>query len=147
MLRPYVSADFNTLWALDQVCFSPEIAYTKYELEQFLDYPGAFIIVAEENGVIHGFILTHAHKKIGHIITIDVRDSHRRTGLGSLLLKASEERLRELGKQGIVLEVAVDNLSALTFYKRHGFSVVKTIPRYYSNGLDALEMTKPLTPA
>jgi len=38
----------------------------------------------------------------------------------------------------------VDNIAALSFYKRHGFNVVKTIPRYYSNGVDALLLEKDL---
>ncbi len=42
------------------------------------------------------------------------------------------------------LETAVDNLAALAFYKRHGYSVVRTWPRYYSNGVDALVMKKEL---
>ena len=42
------------------------------------------------------------------------------------------------------LDPAVDNLSALAFYKRHGYSVFETVPRYYSNGVDALRMKKPL---
>jgi ribosomal protein S18 acetylase RimI-like enzyme len=42
------------------------------------------------------------------------------------------------------LETAVDNLSALAFYKRHGYSVMDTIPRYYSNGVDALLLDKNL---
>ena len=43
------------------------------------------------------------------------------------------------------LETAVDNVAALSFYKRHGYSVVRTWPRYYSNGVDALVMRKELT--
>lgn len=146
-LRPYRPADFQALWELDQLCFPPDIAYSQPDLRAFLDYPGAFTIVAEERKTVQGFILTHLHKKVGHIITIDVRSDQRRTGLGSRLLSAAEDRLREQKKEAIVLEVAVDNLTALTFYKRHGFSVVRTIPRYYANGLDALEMVKPLSPA
>lgn len=146
-LRPYRPADFHALWELDQLCFTRDIAYTQDELRAFLDYPGAFTIVAEERKAVQGFILTHLHKKVGHIITIDVRADQRRTGLGSRLLAAAEERVREGKKEAIILEVAVDNLPALTFYKRHGFSVVRTIPRYYANGLDALEMVKPLSPA
>lgn len=146
-LRPYRPADFHALWELDQLCFTRDIAYTQAELRSFLDYPGAFTIVAEDAKTVQGFILTHLHKKVGHIITIDVRADQRRTGLGSRLLAAAEDRLRSEQKEAIILEVAVDNLPALTFYKRHGFTVVRTIPRYYANGLDALEMVKPLSPA
>ena len=46
--------------------------------------------------------------------------------------------------RSIELETAVDNVSALAFYKRHGYSVVKTFPRYYSNGMDALVLEKNL---
>jgi ribosomal protein S18 acetylase RimI-like enzyme len=35
----------------------------------------------------------------------------------------------------------------LLFYKRHGYEVVKTIPRYYSNGVDALVLRKELEAA
>ena len=68
----------------------------------------------------------------------------RRSGVGSLLLRAVEERLLSAGSQVVGLETAVDNLAALAFYKRHGYSVVRTWPRYYSNGVDALVMSKEL---
>ena len=42
----------------------------------------------------------------------------------------------------IVLEVAVDNLAAISFYKRHGFTVMKRLPRYYNNSLDGLLLGK-----
>ena len=81
----------------------------------------------------------------GHIITIDVIAAARRFGVGSLLLRAAEDRLREAGSTSVELETAVDNISALSFYKRHGYSVVRTHPRYYSNGVDALVLEKNLT--
>jgi [ribosomal protein S18]-alanine N-acetyltransferase len=64
--------------------------------------------------------------------------------VGSLLLQAGEDRLRAAGSRAVGLETAVDNLAALAFYKRHGYSVVRTWPRYYSNGVDALVMKKEL---
>jgi [ribosomal protein S18]-alanine N-acetyltransferase len=139
-----VPADFDALWRLDQECFTAEIAYRREELQSFLDRPGTFTLVAEDGGKLAGFILTHVHKKHGHIITIDVGETDRRSGLGSQLLIAAEARLRALGKEGVALEVAVDNLPALSFYKRHGYAIIKTIPHYYANGVDALYMTKVL---
>jgi len=80
----------------------------------------------------------------GHIITIDVIAAARRSGVGSSLLRAAEERLQAEGSRAVGLETAVDNLAALSFYKRHGYSVVRTWPRYYANGIDALVMRKEL---
>jgi ribosomal-protein-alanine N-acetyltransferase len=79
---------------------------------------------------------------VGHIITIDVVAAARRSGVGSELLREAESRLRAAGSRSVVLETAVDNHSALTFYKRHEYFLVKTIPRYYSNGLDAFVLKK-----
>ena len=78
----------------------------------------------------------------GHIITIDVIAPARRFGVGSLLLRAAEDRLHAADCRAVELETAVDNLSALSFYKRHGYSVIRTFPRYYSNGVDALVLEK-----
>jgi ribosomal-protein-alanine N-acetyltransferase len=153
IIRDFQPEDFEILWRLDQDCFSPEIAYSRQELKSYLRHAGAFTLVAErvpekarEKGTPHpiaGFLVAHAGV-IGHIITIDVDRTARRSGLGSRLLRAAEERLRAAGSRAVGLETAVDNLSALSFYKRHGYNVIKTWPRYYSNGVDALVLKKDL---
>jgi ribosomal protein S18 acetylase RimI-like enzyme len=60
------------------------------------------------------------------------------------LLTVAEKRLVEEKCRVVRLETAVDNLSALAFYKRHHYSIVKTIPRYYSSGVDAFVLEKDL---
>jgi ribosomal protein S18 acetylase RimI-like enzyme len=60
------------------------------------------------------------------------------------LLNAAESRLRATKCQAVRLETAVDNASAIFFYKRHGYDVIKVIPHYYSNGVDALLLEKNL---
>ena len=110
----------------------------------YMRHRGAFTLVgADERGSVAGFIVAHGGR-VGHIITIDVIPAARRSGVGSLLLQAAEDRLNAAGSSAVGLETAVDNLTALSFYKRHGYSVVKTWPRYYSNGVDALMLTKDL---
>ena len=143
-IRDSKPVDFETLWRMDQQCFPAGIAYSKQELKAYMRHRGAFTLVADnDHGQIHGFIVVH-NGPIGHVVTIDVAAESRRLGIGSLLLRGAEERLRAGGSSAIGLETAVDNLSALAFYKRHGYSVVRTWPRYYSNGVDALVMRKAL---
>ena len=144
-IRDFQPGDFETLWRIDQACFAPGIAYTGPELKAYMRHRGSFTLVAEDVGSrdIVGFLVGHAGNP-GHIITIDVVASVRRAGVGSQLLEAAESRLRAAGSRSVGLETAVDNLSALSFYKRHGYILVKTWPRYYSNGVDALVLRKEL---
>ena len=142
MIRDYRPEDFETLWRLDQECFPPEISYSRLELKAYMRKRGAFTLVASDGeSRIVGFIVATSGRS-GHIITIDVIAKARRAGIGSSLLEAAEDRLRTSGSSIVSLETAVDNVSAITFYKRHGYSVVRTWPRYYSNGIDALVMQK-----
>ena len=157
-VRNYRPADFKTLLAIDQSCFAPGVAYTPYELRTYIDRRGSFAFIAEAqadsadanvdshpgSSAILGFIVAERSRGSGHIITIDVRSEVRRQRVGSVLLHAAEEQLRGWNCRSVRLETAVDNIAALCFYKRHGFSVLTTIPRYYANGVDALLLEKHL---
>jgi [ribosomal protein S18]-alanine N-acetyltransferase len=147
-LRDYRPDDFETLWKIDQQCFAPGIAYSQRELISYIRRRGSFTIVAEQpDGVsssIAGFIVAEANRRTGHVISIDVLPANRRSGVGSQLLLAAENRLRSHQCQTIFLETAVDNSSALAFYKRHHYAVLRVYPRYYSNGVDAFVMGKNL---
>lgn len=162
-LRDFRHEEFETLWRIDQQCFAPGISYSRLELATYLQRPGAFVLVADSSEVdtisessskgqasrtAVGFIVAEAGGRgHGHIITIDVLGPARRTGIGSQLLYAAEERLRAAGCHAVILETAVDNMEALSFYKRHTYHVTKTLPRYYSNGMDAFVMKKDLLSA
>ena len=145
-LRDADSRDFEALWRIDQQCFVPGIAYSQRELAAFMSLRGAFtLVVNDSDSKIAGFLVATIRRNgVGHVITIDVLKAVRRLGVGSMLLSAAEERLRKLNCHTVSLETAVDNQSALFFYKQHGYFTVKTIPRYYSNGVDALVLQKDL---
>ncbi|HZQ92900.1 MAG TPA: N-acetyltransferase [Terriglobales bacterium] len=147
MIREARPADFEALWRIDQACFESGIAYSRRELAWYMQRPGAFTLIVEaETKAPVAFIVAAPLKKgAGHIITLDVLPRDRRSGLGSRLLDAAEQRLRDAGCAAVSLETAVNNHVAIRFYMRHGYSIERTIPRYYSDGLDALAMTKNLT--
>jgi [ribosomal protein S18]-alanine N-acetyltransferase len=158
-LRDFQAKDFEALWRMDQRCFPEGISYSRPELRAYIRRRESFTLVAVDavtldtdnkdtdnqcgEGAIAGFLVGHGGTA-GHIITIDVDPSARRSGVGSQLLRGAEDRLRAGGSKMVGLETAVDNLPALRFYKRHGYTVVKTWPRYYSNGVDALVLKKEL---
>jgi ribosomal protein S18 acetylase RimI-like enzyme len=110
-IRNFKPEDFEALWRMDQECFPAGIAYSRQELKIYMRRRGAVTLLAvdSDDGKICGFIVAH-DGATGHIITIDVAEAARRSGVGSMLLRAAEDRLR-----------------------------------YYSNGVDALVMTKKLT--
>jgi ribosomal-protein-alanine N-acetyltransferase len=138
-LRDYRTEDFEEMWRIDQECFAEGIAYSRAQLGHFLKRRGAFALLAEDAQGIAGFVVAEARRGgAGHIITLDVRARARRRGLGSGLLQAAEERLCAAGSE------AVDNRSALRFYKRHGYAVLKVLPHYYQGELDGLLLGKRL---
>ena len=148
-VRDAKAEDFDDLWRIDQQCFEPGISYTRRELSRYMNLRGAFTLVGEtkagsrEAWKISAFAVGQQPRRgRGHIVTIDVLPDARRSGLGTRLMNAVEKNLQEAGCENIFLETAVDNVAALKFYKRLGYSVVKTIPRYYLDKIDALMMAK-----
>ena len=158
-IRAYRPEDFQTLWEIDQSCFPPGISYSRFELKSYIRRESSFTIVAEEvegdgtaaepgevdSPKIAGFLVgERTPKGRGHIITIDVRERGRRHGIGSAMLQVAEGKFEAAGCSAIRLETAVDNIGALSFYKRHGYTVIRTVPGYYSDGVDALLLEKKL---
>lgn len=160
-IRDFRRADFDELWRIDQECFDPGISYSRMELDHYVRRRRAFTLIAESVAggkhktarqpdqkpvsKIAGFIVVEQDARgRGHVITLDVRPAARRAGIGTQLMNAAEQRLRSAGCHAVFLETAVNNVTALSFYKRHGYSVLKTIPRYYQNNLDAFLLGKRL---
>lgn len=151
-LRPFRRADLDTLYQIDQVCFSAGIAYSKAELRYFLQRPKAFVIVAENDAnTIYGFCVALEYlrdgQRLGHIITIDVLPEGRKQGTGLALMEAVEGHFLATAIGCIRLEVAVDNLAAQAFYRKMGFKTIGRIPGYYLGRLDAFSMQKQLVNA
>lgn len=152
-LRTYDPGDFETLFEIDQACYEPSIAYSRSELRQYLGFPGADCVIADAHvkarsktqprkSSAAGFCITAHEADWGYIITIDVLEPYRRSGLGSRLLAEAERRLSTTGVTEIELDTAVDNVAGIAFWKRHGYSVRARRKDYYPGGLDAFSMLK-----
>jgi len=77
-----------------------------------------------------------------HIVTIAIRNSCKRQGLGEHMLITIIEMARQLRANVVTLEVRVSNTVAQALYTKYGFATAGTRRKYYSdNGEDALIMT------
>jgi ribosomal protein S18 acetylase RimI-like enzyme len=149
-LRHYQPQDFPRLLEIDQSCFVEGIAYSAEEMRYFVGMPTAITLVGLQEMKIMGFIIAdrfrprRASRSVGKIITIDVAPEAQHSGLGTLLMASAEGELKQAGCDYVSLEVAVDNEAALNFYKKHGYAVLKVLPRYYLDSIDGLLMGKRL---
>lgn len=146
LIRHAVTADFNALLELDEASFPGGVAYDAAELSYFINRDGAETLVADEDGGIVAFLIMEVHsgRRSATIVTLDVRETHRRTGYGTQLLSHAEGILSDYGVESYDLQVDVTNRAAIGFYKRHGFKTVRTLRNYYANGNDAYLMVKAL---
>jgi [ribosomal protein S18]-alanine N-acetyltransferase len=109
----------------------PKTAYPK---EVLLVYASrlveSFLVFESEAGVV-AYIIYNSE---GHIISMAVRRSHRREGIGRELFRHALERAKSLW-----LEVRSRNHGAIRFYESMGMRTVGKVDEYY-DGDDALIM-------
>jgi [ribosomal protein S18]-alanine N-acetyltransferase len=142
LLRAYQPDDFDALYKLDQSCFPRGIAYSKTTLRYFLALLSAECLLAVEENDVAGFILSELDGPLAHIVTLDVAEAHRRSGVGSLLLNAAEKSLAAQGARTVLLETAVNNDAAIAFWQSRGYRTEDILKRYYAGQLDAYRMRK-----
>jgi ribosomal-protein-alanine N-acetyltransferase len=151
VIREYRAADFDRLWAIDQMCFPPGIAYTQMDLTGFITRRKAITLVAEFAegsefaGGIAGFAVAQPIRKIGRILTLDIVPEARRFGLATQLMQECEKRLCAAGSEQVYLETAVNNEPALLLYRKLGYEILRRLPLYYPpHALDGYLMGKGL---
>ena len=142
-IRAYKPSDFERLYEIDHSAFSEEIAYSKLELQLYLQSRRCRTFVAEDENTVVGFaIARNEPRKLGHLITIDVVPHRQRQSIGSRLLESAERWLWENGAEAIYLETPVDDAGAKGFYEKHDYFLYETFEGYYNGTLDALVMMK-----
>ncbi|BAB67176.1 ribosomal protein S18-alanine N-acetyltransferase [Sulfurisphaera tokodaii] len=78
----------------------------------------------------------------GHVVSIAVKKDYREKGIGSLLLKELEKRFKEYKCTHSYLEVNFKNKTAIEFYHKLGYIIVKLQKNYYGRGKHAFIMVK-----
>ena len=122
------------------------------EIAAQVSLPGTFGLICllpvpfglEEAG--GGFVLFRIAADEAEVLTLAVFPASQRRGLGRRLLLAALDRAQAHGAARMFLEVAWDNIPALSLYAGAGFTQVGRRPGYYPGGGDALVLRRDLTP-
>lgn len=84
-------------------------------------------LVARHGGRVVGSIVAGYDGYRGHINRVAVLKAHRRQGVGILLVRAAEVRLRALGCTKINLQIRAANQAVVSFYRALGYDVEEHI--------------------
>jgi ribosomal-protein-alanine N-acetyltransferase len=91
------------------------------------------------------FGFASGNTKKGHVISIAVLPDHQHKGIGEALMKEALQSMKALYKaKECYLEVRVSNVPAIALYKKLGFTIKRTLQRYYADNESAHVMAKRL---
>ncbi|WP_205698543.1 GNAT family N-acetyltransferase [Conexibacter sp. SYSU D00693] len=93
------------------------------------DAPGA-LIVAEDAGDVVGVVIAGWDGWRGQLHRLAVVGAHRRPGVGSALVRAGEERLRQLGTPHVSALVGRDDPQAAALWTAAGYRLDDDIGRW-----------------
>ena len=152
-LRGFGPGDLDAVMNINRVCL-PENYAPYFFLDTFNTLPEGFI-VAQVQGQVVGYImcrLEHGFSDLrklrfarkGHIVSVAVTPEYRTMGMGYSLVQQALSALLVHHVDECYLEVRVSNYPAINLYKKLGFQVTRTIPRYYFDASDAYVMSKTL---
>jgi peptide alpha-N-acetyltransferase len=115
-----------------------------------LSWPSLLYVAESDYGKIVGYVMAKTENDEeakfgairGYITSISVLRSHRKLGIETKLMKASEYAMMTIyGAEYCSLHVRITNREAISLYKDDlGFKVINIDEKYYADGEDALEM-------
>ena len=144
--RVATTKDFDQVLLLENECFIEP--YSKKDLlYEFEENPVNKIIVADNDGIIVGFIDFLITFNSATIMQIAVTKQFRNLGIATQLLEEMEKSFPEQideKVESITLEVRVSNQPAVKLYTKNGYQIVMVKRGYYKDGENAIYMIKRL---
>lgn len=117
---------------------------------RLLAHPGATSLIARTPAPIEivGFVLAQLAVDEAEILSLGVAKPWQRLGVANRLVEGIIRASRNGGANRLHLEVAADNVPAITLYRAHGFAEVNRRRGYYARPgaapIDALMLSRAL---
>jgi ribosomal-protein-alanine N-acetyltransferase len=148
LIRPVAATDLGRVAWLEAASFAEP--WTEELLRAELAHPAALMLLAARaaraGGPAGGYACFRLAGGEAELLRVAVDPGLRGNGLGTALVAAGLERLRQAGARSCHLEVRPGNAGARAVYLRLGFAFAGRRPRYYRDGTDAEIFTLALAP-
>jgi len=93
-------------------------------------------MVAEMAESVVAFMIYELHRSRLHLVNLAVRRSHRRLGVGTLLLDRLAAKLAPDRRDRILLEVRERNLPAQLFFRSLGYRAIAVLKDFYQDSTE-----------
>lgn len=123
-IRPAIERDLPRIMEIERLAFGKQWDY--YQFKASLD--DIFLVAVDPmSGEVVGFIIACCCKvaQRGIILRIAVHPEHQGRGIGTRLIQAAFEKLKEMGLQEVDLDVDVVKAGAIHLYEKMGFRMVE----------------------
>jgi len=98
-----------------------------FAIRQKLQVQPELFLVAMDGDQLVGTVMGGYDGHRGWIYSLAVRGEHQRKGIGTLLVRAVEQALKEGGCPKVNLQVLATNAAVVEFYKRLGYAVEERV--------------------
>lgn len=141
VIQAFELSHLRSILRIEKGSFPSEPYTREIFLDVYNECRGMFF-VARRRARIIAYIATSVTLEKAEIISIAVRPSFRKAGVGTALVEYTLDLLAERGVPKVFLMVGERNKGAISFYRRLGFRSVRRVEDYYRDGEAAIRMRK-----
>jgi len=147
--REAMQLDLPVLVSMERALFADAPWSMGQFKEEFAGIPKTryFLVALDSDKQIVGYagVMVVASGVDADVLTVAVLPEARRRGIARHFLDSLEKWSLMRGASSMILEVGVNNSSAIALYETLDYSIINTRKNYYGPGLDAHVMRKELT--
>ena len=140
IVRAWEEKDISSIAEIEQKSFADP--WSEGMLADCLRFPIYHTFLAEEGGQVCGYGCLIVLFEDAELANIAVSPTHRKQGVGKLLMEQMHAYAKGLGAERMLLEVRVSNEAAIRLYERYGYERYGIRENYYADGEDAYLMQK-----
>ena len=146
--RAAAALDLPVLVSMEKILFADSPCSMGQFKEEFKGVPRThfFTVAVDDDNQIIGYagVMVPAPGVEADVLTVGVLPEHRKAGIGKAFMAELENWAIDKESNAMMLEVGIDNATAINMYKQLGYQQISVRTNYYGAGLDALVMRKEL---